>query len=139
MHSFLFESDIYPNISWRIQLKVDYNLQTVSMNLHLMVLQLFHLIMFCFLINVSLHILQGDGDKTGTNDEDRYKICVFCGQMLGAKDVPKLLECLHVTCNACIATKFSEIDRNSSPIVHCTVSFVHKYFIVAIPTVIKLN
>lgn len=66
--------------------------------------------------------MQADGDKLSADEQNKYNKCVFCDQTLTAKDAPKLLECLHVTCNACITTKFSEIDRAQPILVHCQVS-----------------
>ncbi|XP_059612511.1 E3 ubiquitin-protein ligase TRIM33 isoform X2 [Phlebotomus argentipes] len=45
--------------------------------------------------------------------------CVWCSQSLSGADNPKLLECLHVACSACVTTKFSELDRALPPLVHC--------------------
>ncbi|XP_012161242.1 transcription intermediary factor 1-beta isoform X5 [Ceratitis capitata] len=47
--------------------------------------------------------------------------CVWCNQLLGINDRPKLLECLHVSCSQCISTKFSEVDRTMPPLIHCPV------------------
>lgn len=33
--------------------------------------------------------------------------------MLAATDKPKLLECLHVSCDACLKQKFSDCQQNS--------------------------
>lgn len=73
---------------------------------------------------IYISIFQGDSDKSSASGECGYKKCAFCSQVLGAKDVPKLLECLHVTCNACITTKFNEIDRNQPAVVLCPVSLI---------------
>ncbi|XP_051863941.1 E3 ubiquitin-protein ligase TRIM33 isoform X2 [Drosophila albomicans] len=47
--------------------------------------------------------------------------CVYCAQVLGINDRPKLLECLHVACGQCVNTKFSELDRSLPPLIHCPV------------------
>ncbi|XP_002096441.3 transcription intermediary factor 1-alpha isoform X1 [Drosophila yakuba] len=47
--------------------------------------------------------------------------CVYCAQLLGSNDRPKLLECLHVACAQCVSTKFSELDRSLPPLIHCPV------------------
>ncbi|XP_014089165.1 E3 ubiquitin-protein ligase TRIM33 isoform X2 [Bactrocera oleae] len=47
--------------------------------------------------------------------------CVWCSQLLGINDRPKLLECLHVSCSQCVNTKFSELDRTMPPLIHCPV------------------
>ncbi|XP_017849523.1 transcription intermediary factor 1-alpha isoform X2 [Drosophila busckii] len=47
--------------------------------------------------------------------------CVYCAQVLGVNDRPKLLECLHVACGQCVNTKFSELDRSLPPLIHCPV------------------
>ncbi|SPP82568.1 transcription intermediary factor 1-alpha isoform X2 [Drosophila guanche] len=47
--------------------------------------------------------------------------CVYCAQLLGSNDRPKLLECLHVACSQCVNTKFSELDRSLPPLIHCPV------------------
>lgn len=47
--------------------------------------------------------------------------CVWCSQLLGINDRPKLLECLHVACSQCVTTKFSELDRTMPPLIHCPV------------------
>lgn len=47
--------------------------------------------------------------------------CVYCAQLLGSNDRPKLLECLHVACAQCVSTKFSELDRSMPPLIHCPV------------------
>lgn len=46
---------------------------------------------------------------------------MWCDQSLTAKDIPKLLECLHVACGSCITAKFSEIDRSQPALIHCPV------------------
>ncbi|XP_067615834.1 E3 ubiquitin-protein ligase TRIM33 isoform X3 [Eurosta solidaginis] len=47
--------------------------------------------------------------------------CVWCNQLLGINDRPKLLECLHVSCSQCVNTKFSELDRTMPPLIHCPI------------------
>uniref|UniRef100_A0A336LHI4 CSON013686 protein n=1 Tax=Culicoides sonorensis TaxID=179676 RepID=A0A336LHI4_CULSO len=39
--------------------------------------------------------------------------CVWCSQTLSGSDKPKLLECLHVACDACLKQKFSDCQQNS--------------------------
>jgi tripartite motif-containing protein 33 len=48
--------------------------------------------------------------------------CVWCSQHLTLADAPKLLECLHVTCGACIKQKVSEsVHPAGLNIVQCPI------------------
>lgn len=69
-------------------------------------------------ICVTFYSFQGDSEQAAGN-ESKHNKCVFCKQTLEAKDIPKLLECLHVCCNSCITAKFDEIDRSQPAMVHC--------------------
>ncbi|KFB40828.1 AGAP001328-PA-like protein [Anopheles sinensis] len=40
--------------------------------------------------------------------------CVWCQQTLTPNDHPKLLECLHIACHACIKQKLSDLSHNSA-------------------------
>ncbi|XP_068155302.1 E3 ubiquitin-protein ligase TRIM33 isoform X1 [Drosophila tropicalis] len=63
--------------------------------------------------------------RSGSNSSASAKFtlfkCVYCAQLLGSNDRPKLLECLHVACSQCVSTKFSELDRSLPPLIHCPV------------------
>lgn len=71
-----------------------------------------------FVVVLVVYSLQGDSEQVAGN-ESKHNKCVFCKQTLEAKDIPKLLECLHVCCNICITAKFDEIDRSQPAMVHC--------------------
>lgn len=42
--------------------------------------------------------------------------CVWCSQTLALSDSPKLLECLHVSCDTCLKTKFAGATSVQCPI-----------------------
>lgn len=65
--------------------------------------------------------LQSDEETANTGGEPTPTKCVWCDQSLTAKDIPKLLECLHVACGSCVTAKFSEIDRTQPALIHCPV------------------
>lgn len=74
-------------------------------------------------IYISLYHFQQSDSATPATDDAQYNKCIFCNQTLDKKDEPKLLECLHVSCANCIASKLDENetgDRNQS-IVKCAV------------------
>ena len=55
-------------------------------------------------------------DETTATNSDSSIVgakCVWCSQILTATDKPKLLECLHVACDACLKQKFSDCQQNS--------------------------
>lgn len=66
-------------------------------------------------------ILQGDDETANTGGEPTPTKCVWCEENLTGSDSPKLLECLHVSCNRCLTTKFNEIDRALPRLLHCPV------------------
>lgn len=50
-----------------------------------------------------------ESPTTGDNNNSLSGMkCVYCNQMLTATDEPKLLECLHSACGACIKSKINE-------------------------------
>lgn len=80
--------------------------------------------MICTLSNniyfpISL-FLQSESNSSASAKFTLFK-CVYCAQVLGINDRPKLLECLHVACSQCVNTKFSELDRSLPPLIHCPV------------------
>lgn len=48
-----------------------------------------------------------DSETTTSESVALANKCVWCDQMLGRSDNPKLLECLHVACESCVKGKFS--------------------------------
>lgn len=68
---------------------------------------------------MNIFFLQGDNEKLDAGTESKHNRCVFCLQTLVAKDVPKLMECLHVVCNSCITNKVNEIDPGQPALVQC--------------------
>lgn len=67
-----------------------------------------------------LFLLQSESNSSASAKFTLFK-CVYCAQLLGSNDRPKLLECLHVACAQCVSTKFSELDRSLPPLIHCPV------------------
>jgi len=65
-------------------------------------------------------VLQSESNSSASAKFTLFK-CVYCAQVLGLNDRPKLLECLHVACGQCVNTKFSELDRSLPPLIHCPV------------------
>lgn len=65
--------------------------------------------------------LQGDDETANTGGDPTPTKCVWCEENLTGNDAPKLLECLHVSCNRCLTTKLSEIDRTLPRLLHCPV------------------
>lgn len=65
--------------------------------------------------------MQGDEETANTGGEPTPTKCVWCSENLTGNDLPKLLECLHVSCGSCIAQKFNEIDRALPRLLHCPV------------------
>lgn len=50
-----------------------------------------------------------ESPTTGDNNNSLSGMkCVYCNQILTATDEPKLLECLHSACGACIKSKINE-------------------------------
>lgn len=68
----------------------------------------------------SIIYLQSESNSSASAKFTLFK-CVYCAQVLGINDRPKLLECLHVACGQCVNTKFSELDRSLPPLIHCPV------------------
>ncbi|XP_058823691.1 transcription intermediary factor 1-alpha isoform X2 [Topomyia yanbarensis] len=63
---------------------------------------------------------KGDAPETASNDTPVPTKCVWCQQMLATADHPKLLECLHVSCDPCLKQKFSDLPHNA-PVLFCPV------------------
>ncbi len=57
-------------------------------------------------------------ENTNTGEPIPHK-CVWCSETLTSADAPKILECLHVACGRCVSSKFSELDRTVTPLLHC--------------------
>lgn len=51
-------------------------------------------------------------DEPENADAPTQAKCVWCSQLLSNNDYPKLLECLHVACDACIKSKYEERQSN---------------------------
>lgn len=50
-----------------------------------------------------------ESPTTGDNNLWSSTKCVYCKQVLTGNDEPKLLECLHSACGACVKSKMNEI------------------------------
>lgn len=53
--------------------------------------------------------------------------CVFCSQTLVPSYEPKLLECLHAACSACINTKLQDQEQTEADIIG--MSQIIKYYL----------
>lgn len=72
-----------------------------------------------------------ESPTTGDNNNTLNGIkCVFCNQVLNAGDVPKLLECLHSACGACVKSKI--VEHNQTDVENSTESKGMKQFNIAI-------
>lgn len=52
--------------------------------------------------------------------------CVFCGKTFVSGDDPKLLECLHAACTACVNSKLSDHNTSVDVDVLCKIT-LHYY------------
>lgn len=43
--------------------------------------------------------------------------CVFCDTLLATNDQPRLLECLHTCCSACVSSKLNEPNHDTGDVV----------------------